>query len=115
MKWNELRIGNLVLDEDGDIVSIAGITGNSRVYHSPSLFSEIDTLSGIALTLAIVRKLGKRKVLYGIGEFNYPFRGRWMTNDQFSGYLSSSSLTKPSLCYYRQGTISQFFTYTLIY
>lgn len=59
MQANELRIGNLVLDEDGDEMPIGSLDARRTiVFHSEAVWSEIDTLRGIPLTEEWLERLG---------------------------------------------------------
>lgn len=49
MKANEFRLGNLVIDEDGDILPVEQI-GKGIVYHPDGIFSDTDTISPIFIT-----------------------------------------------------------------
>ena len=60
MKANELRLGNFVIDEDGDVLPITAITPTT-VFHNGDLFSAINTIIGVPLTEGWLIKFGFEK------------------------------------------------------
>jgi len=57
IKANDLRVGNFVIDEDGDPLTITCIEEN-YVWHDSNLFSNIDTIRGIKLTPHTLYQVG---------------------------------------------------------
>lgn len=49
MKKEDLRIGNLVIDEGGDILPIYTL-GENVCFHNKSIFSEYNTIKGVSVT-----------------------------------------------------------------
>ena len=60
MKASELRLGNFVIDEDGDVLPITAIT-STTVFHNRDLFSAINTITGVPLTEEWLDKFGFEK------------------------------------------------------
>ena len=61
MKANELRIGNLVIDEDGDTLPIIAINKDFIFHSTEGLFSTPNTLRGVPLTEGWLVKLGFKR------------------------------------------------------
>lgn len=57
IKPNELRIGNFILDEDGDVMEVTQIS-NMTVQHPKGLYSIISTIKPIPLTEEWLLKFG---------------------------------------------------------
>ena len=70
MQENELRIGNLVLDEDGEVLPVVNIMTESIfgsiVSHNRTLFSDVSSIKGIPLT-------GEWMIKFGFDNHNEQF------------------------------------------
>jgi len=94
MKENELRTGNLVYDEDLEILPILSINGNGRVFHTPNIFSEIDTLRGIPITMDWLNSIGFGLDEVGFIKINGLPTARWITKKKL---LSEELVEQPFL------------------
>jgi hypothetical protein len=70
IKAGDLRIGNFVIDEDGDVLEIICIE-KEYVWHDVNIFSQIDTIRGIILTPEILGQFGFRYCDYLSTRFRY--------------------------------------------